>query len=80
MFLFPQPFDWQADSKVSAVFLFFEMEWFVFLGSIFSNIVFIVLRTLCHSKIQLDNIPQRKQLPDIDTVLAISEVANAFTC
>lgn len=51
MFIFPQPVNWTDDAESSGVFLFFEIEWLVFLGSIFSNILFIILRTLFRSKV-----------------------------
>lgn len=78
MFYFPQPINWSVDPDVSAVFLFLEVEWAVFLGTLGSNVVFIALRTCFHHKIQLDVIPERKQLPGVDTIIAIQEVSNAF--
>jgi len=50
----------------------------VFVGTLISNILFIALRTQIRHKIQLDRVPEKKQLPDIDTIIAIQEVANAF--
>jgi hypothetical protein len=51
MFIFPQPINWNQDDKASGVFLFFEVEWLVFLGSIFSNILFIIIRSLFRNKV-----------------------------
>lgn len=50
----------------------------VFLATLISNGLFIVLRTCMRHKIQLDQIPERKQLPGVDTIIAIQEVVNAF--
>lgn len=55
-----------------------EVEWAVFLGTLLSNVVFLAMRTCCTHKIQLDEIPERKQLPGIDTIIAVQEVASAF--
>lgn len=43
-----------------------------------SNIVFIAIRSCVRHKLQLDLIDEKKQLPNVDTIIAISEVANAF--
>ena len=54
MYAFKLPMKWGEDLGASAIFLFFEVEWVVFLGTIFANIVFIALRTCVRHKIQLD--------------------------
>jgi hypothetical protein len=41
------------------------------MGTLMSNILFIALRTQIRHKIQLDRVPEKKQLPDIDTIIAI---------
>lgn len=60
------------------MFLFLEVEWAVFIGTIFSNVLFLALRSCIHHKIQLDQIPVRRQLPTIDTIIATQEASNAF--
>lgn len=64
--------------NLAGTFLWLEVEWLVFLGTLISNAVFIALRSFVRHKIQLDHIPEKKQLPNIDTILAIVEVANSF--
>jgi hypothetical protein len=48
------------------------------MSTIFSNALFIALRTCFRHKIQLDEVPEKKQLPNMDTIVAIVEVSNAF--
>ena len=79
MYCFPQPFAWLLlPEGLRSIFLWFEIEWCVFVGTLFSNVLFIALRTQIRHKIQLDRVPEKKQLPGIDTIVAIQEVANAF--
>jgi hypothetical protein len=78
MFLFGLQINWTVDPNVAGVYLFFEVEWTVFLGTIVSNMIFLLFRTFIRHKIQLDRIPERKQLPNVDTIISIMEVSNAF--
>lgn len=78
MFLFGLQINWTVDPSVAGVYLFFEVEWTVFLGTIVSNMIFLLFRTFIRHKIQLDRIPERKQLPNVDTIISIMEVSNAF--
>lgn len=78
MFLFPQPVDYQADTSSSAIFIWMTTELYTFICTIISNVLFLALRSCIHHKIQLDKVPERKQLPAIDTIVAITEVAAAF--
>jgi hypothetical protein len=77
LYLYPNPmlFKW---FKISGTFLWFEIQWIVFLGTILSNMIFIAIRTIVKHKIVLDHVPERKRLPNIDTILAIRDVANVF--
>jgi hypothetical protein len=77
MYLFPNPMIWE-DIDVAGAFIWLEIEWLVFLGTLISNSLFIAIRTLFRHKIQLDSIPLKKQIPNIDTIIAIVEVSNAF--
>lgn len=46
MYIFPQPFNWPLSPEpLRATMIWFEVEWCVFLGTLFSNILFIALRT-----------------------------------
>lgn len=58
--------------------IWFEVEWAVFLGTLLSYILFIGLRTQIRHKIQLDRVIEEKQIPGVDTIIAIKEVADAF--
>lgn len=78
MYYFPAPHNWSADPNADACFIFLEIQWIVFLGTILANMLFIMLRTCIRHKIQLDQVPERKQLPQIDTIVAIKEVSDAF--
>lgn len=52
MYVFDSPVDWINESKtVIAVFLWFEVEWLVFLGTIISNAIFIGIRTCARHKL-----------------------------
>ena len=77
-FMFGLTVDWQVDPNVAGVYLFLEVEWTVFLGTILSNMIFLIFRTFIRHKIQLDTIPERKQLPNVDTIISIMDVSNAF--
>ena len=67
-----------APENVIGCFIWIELEWMIFLAVILSNIFFILIRTMITHKIQLDQVPVRKQLPDVDTIVAIKEVADEF--
>ena len=67
-----------APQDVIGCFVWIELEWMIFLAVILSNIFFIFIRTMITHKIQLDQVPVRKQLPDVDTIVAIKEVADEF--
>jgi hypothetical protein len=77
MCLFPYPTHW-GDPVLSATYVWFEVELGIFIGTIISNSFFLLLRTLTHHKLQLDKIPVQKQLPEIDTIIAIKDNADAF--
>jgi len=77
MCLFPYPINWR-DSASSATYLWFEVEWGIFVGTIVSNLLFLLIRSCTHHKLQLDSIPVKKQLPEVDTIIAIKDVADAF--
>lgn len=44
----------------------------------FSNTFFLALRACKKHKIELEDIPEKKKLPVIDTIIAIQEVTNSF--
>jgi len=66
------------DPVLSATYVWFEIEWGIFLGTVISTTLFLLLRSCTHHKLQLDEIPVKKQLPDIDTVIAIKNLSDEF--
>jgi hypothetical protein len=54
MFYFESPINWNMPEADAATFLWFEVEWLVFIGTLLSNIIFIALRTQIRDKFQLD--------------------------
>ena len=64
--------------QLRSAFLWLEVEQLVFMSTLFSNVVFLLIRSQVRHKLQLDAIDEKKQLPNVDTIIAISEVANAF--
>lgn len=76
--MYPGKIDYEEDARTGATFIWLTVEWLTFLAIIISNILFLAFRSCFHHKIQLDKVPERKQLPNIDTIIAVQEVANAF--
>lgn len=77
-YLFPRPMIWY-NKDLGGIYCWCEIEWLVFGGTLISNIIFLCIRSLVRHKIQFDVLPERKQLPTIDTIFAIIDVSNAFT-
>lgn len=53
IYFFPKPMIWE-NYKFAGVFLWLEVQWCVFLGTLFSNIIFIAIRTCVHHKVKID--------------------------
>lgn len=51
----------------------------MWLSSLISGIVFIALRTCFKPQIKLDIIPERKQVPNVDTIITIKTTMDFFT-
>lgn len=52
MYFFPQPFEWKlAGPELQSCFIWLEIEWCVFVGTLISNCLFIALRTCMRHKI-----------------------------
>lgn len=64
--------------QMKASYLWLIIEQLVFISLIASNMTFMAIRSCVRHKLQLDKIDERRQLPNIDTIIAASEVANAF--
>lgn len=80
---YPPKFDYQKkDNPLAQNFtgclVWLMIEYTAFLSIIISNVMFLFFRTVLHHKIQLDKVPERKQLPAVDTIVAIKEVSNSF--
>lgn len=78
MFYFPSPLEWEDSTAVSSVYIWFEVEISIVIGTILSSVLFIAIRTLVHPKIQIEQVPERKKIPGIDTIIAIHKVMEAF--
>lgn len=59
-------------------YLWLIIEQLVFISTLVSNMLFIGIRSCVRHKLQLDIIDEKRQLPNVDTIIAVSEVANAF--
>jgi hypothetical protein len=64
--------------QMKSSYLWLIIEQLVFIGTLVSNMMFIAIRSCVRHKLNLNMIEERKQLPNIDTIIAISEVANAW--
>lgn len=52
IYFFPQPFLWKlAGHELRSAMIWLEVEWCVFVGTLFSNALFIALRTCMRHKI-----------------------------
>ena len=65
-------------NDLSGCYLWLEVEWLVFLGTLLSNALFIAVRSCVRHKITLVTVPERKKIPNIDTIMAIVDVTNTF--
>jgi hypothetical protein len=68
----------EGDLQSKSAYLWLVIEQLVFMSTLISNVVFLLIRSQVRHKLQLDAIDEKKQLPNVDTIIAISEVANAF--
>ena len=71
----------ESDLKVQTATLitWFRIELITSVGIIVSNAVFLALRSCFKHKVQLDHhIDERKKLPQVDTILALHEIATAW--
>ena len=53
IYLYPNPMIF-SQFEMAGTFLWLEVEWLVFIGTLLSNIIFIALRTIFKHKIELD--------------------------
>jgi hypothetical protein len=60
------------------VLIWLEIEWVAFTATLFSNCIFLAMRTCNHHKVKVEEVPERMQLPGIDTIVAIETVSNTF--
>lgn len=54
MYNFPDPMNWSKSTGVSAAFGWFEIEIGVVIGTMFSTIAFMAIRSLVHHKVYLN--------------------------
>jgi hypothetical protein len=75
----PNPADSALNTATAAVLTWFRIELYAWFGIVFSNMVFMFLRSL--KKPALDPtvyIDENKKVPSIDTLIALHEVASLF--
>lgn len=79
-YTYPIPEDYPKELSLQweSSYIWLEIEQLVFMSILVSNVVFILIRSCVKHKLQLDSIDEKRQLPNIDTIIAVSEVANAF--
>lgn len=75
---FPQDSGQGTSNSVLSSYVWLAIEQLVFVSLIISNMVFLCLRSQVRHKLQLDLLDEKKQLPNVDTIVAISEVVQAF--
>lgn len=64
--------------SITATTIWLMLEEVFWVSVVFSNILFLAIRSCTRHKIQLDKVPQRLQLPGVDTIVAIKDVAGDF--
>lgn len=64
-----------SSNSVLSSYVWLAIEQLVFTSLIVSNMVFLCIRSFVRHKLQLDLIDEKRQLPNVDTLIAISEVA-----
>lgn len=79
-YTYPIPEDYPKDLSLQweSSYIWLEIEQLVFISILCSNVTFLLIRSCVKHKLQLDLIDEKRQLPNIDTLIAVSEVANAF--
>ncbi len=80
MIFYPYPLSDKSldNTQMKASYLWLIIEQLVFISTLVSNVVFIMIRSCIRNKLQLDMIDEKRQLPNVDTIISISEVANAW--
>lgn len=80
MIFYPYPLSDKSldNAQMKASYLWLIIEQLVFISTLVSNVVFIMIRSCIRNKLQLDMIDEKRQLPNVDTIISISEVANAW--
>ena len=59
IYKFPRPMVWQK-VELAGVFMWLEVQWMVFLGTLISNALFIAIRMCARHKIKMDTVPEMK--------------------
>jgi hypothetical protein len=75
---FPVGYELTENEVLTAVYVWLQIEWVAFVAIIVSNVCFLLLRSCFHHKIRVEDVPERMQLPGIDTIVAIQSIANQF--
>lgn len=57
--------------QMKSSYLWLIIEQLVFISTLASNVIFIIIRSFVRHKLQLDLIDEKRQLPNVDTIIAI---------
>ena len=75
---YPLPPEYRDNLTIQSSYLWLIIEQLVFIGTLVSNVMYLALRSLFRTQIVLDQKDTKRQLPNVDTVIASQEVINAF--
>jgi hypothetical protein len=75
---FPNHFSADVTAEMSATQVWLLVEWFFFTSTLFSNGLFLLLRSFFHHKVKVEPVPERMQLPHTDTIMTIQQIVNVF--
>lgn len=68
---------WTPDVRSSVIFL--TIDWVSITGIIFGNILFLIIRSFCRHKVNLNQVCESKQIPSADSVIAMKTVMEQFS-
>jgi hypothetical protein len=66
-------------NEVTTAFLWLAIEQLVFTSILLSNMIFLCIRSQVRQKLYIDLVDEKKQLPNIDTLIATGELGRAFS-
>ncbi len=75
-----QPLAWldTANKIVGSIWLTIEVA--TYLGNVFCNMIFMLLRSLKETEVRIELMDKRKQLPSVDTIEAMNAIVQQYSC